>query len=101
MAGTEQVTVNGSQSDHRVYLFGGCEPALRQLLAAGRYEALLAQPHRLALQHLAEAVEHCCTASIGVALFGPADEDPVAVLQRADRAMYRAKDRSHGRASPV
>ena len=78
------------------------QPADEQAQAvACKLQALLAQPHRLALQHLAEAVEHCCTASIGVALFGPADEDPVAVLQRADRAMYRAKDRSHGRASPV
>ena len=78
------------------------QPADEQAQAvACKLQALLAQPHRLALQDLAEAVEHCCTASIGVALFGPADEDPVAVLQRADRAMYRAKDRCHGRAPPA
>jgi diguanylate cyclase (GGDEF)-like protein/PAS domain S-box-containing protein len=36
-------------------------------------------------------IEHAGSASIGVALFGPQDDSPEAVLQRADQAMYRVK----------
>ncbi len=36
-------------------------------------------------------IEHPGSASIGVAVFGPQDDSPEAVLQRADQAMYRAK----------
>jgi GNAT superfamily N-acetyltransferase len=35
MTETGQVVVNGSQSDHRVYLFGDCESALQELRTAG------------------------------------------------------------------
>jgi GGDEF domain-containing protein len=37
-------------------------------------------------------VEHRCTSSIGVALFPQPDLSAQEVLQRADAAMYRAKD---------
>jgi diguanylate cyclase (GGDEF)-like protein len=37
------------------------------------------------------------TVSIGVALFSPADLETSAILGRADRALYRAKDRGRNR----
>ncbi len=36
-------------------------------------------------------VEHCCSVSIGAALYGPNDSVQPDVLERADAAMYRAK----------
>lgn len=60
---------------------------------AEQLRVVLAEPYRL--EGPDGPIVHCCTASIGVALFGPgiaADIDPV---ERADRAMYAAKQ--HGR----
>jgi diguanylate cyclase (GGDEF)-like protein/PAS domain S-box-containing protein len=58
--------------------------------------AVLAEPYRLD-GGPAGPIEHHCTASIGVALFGPgiaADSDPI---ERADQAMYAAKQQGRNR----
>ncbi|WP_180132355.1 PAS domain S-box protein [Rhodoferax sp. BLA1] len=39
-----------------------------------------------------QAVEHHCTASIGVAVFDPSQTDQENILHHADEAMYRAKE---------
>lgn len=41
--------------------------------------------------------EHHCTASIGVTLFGKNEKSKEHILQRADRAMYQAKDLGRNR----
>jgi len=54
----------------------------------------LAQPYSLATQQIGlreRTVDHCCSASIGVALFGRHDGNQDDVLKWADAAMYRAK----------
>jgi diguanylate cyclase (GGDEF)-like protein len=42
-------------------------------------------------------VEHHCTASIGTTLFSGQDESHERILQRADAAMYRAKENGRNR----
>jgi diguanylate cyclase (GGDEF)-like protein len=60
---------------------------------AEKIRLALAQPYRLTIKHDAEApVTHCCTASIGVALFINHDASPDDVLTWADQAMYQAKN---------
>ena len=46
---------------------------------------------------LLEGREHYVTASIGIALGTPAEEDPTPMLRRADEAMYLAKQRGRAR----
>ena len=41
----------------------------------------------------ARRIEHHCSASIGVALFNPAQDDVPSAMHRADQAMYEAKGR--------
>ena len=40
----------------------------------------------------ATTVEHSCTASIGVALFGKNETSQEDILKQADMALYQAKD---------
>lgn len=47
----------------------------------------------------APRIEHQCSASIGVALFDPVQDDVPSVLRRADQAMYEAKGRGRNRVS--
>ncbi|MGP1676804.1 MAG: diguanylate cyclase domain-containing protein [Burkholderiales bacterium] len=61
---------------------------------AGKIRAALAVPYVLRVQHEGKAetgVEHQCTASIGVALFGKHEASQDNILKWADTAMYRAK----------
>ena len=54
----------------------------------------LAGPYLLTLQHQGQpdvTVEHRCSASVGVVMFGPTESDQELVLKRADSAMYKAK----------
>lgn len=54
----------------------------------------LAQPYVITLNPgttETKTVEHRCTASLGLALFGPEESDVNDVLRRADDAMYQAK----------
>jgi diguanylate cyclase (GGDEF)-like protein/PAS domain S-box-containing protein len=62
---------------------------------AEKIRACLAQPYLLSVPQddgLITQVEHRCTSSIGVALYPQPDLSAQEVLQRADAAMYRAKD---------
>ena len=60
-----------------------------------KIRAALAMPYVLELQHEGTAestIEHHCTASIGVALFGKHEASQANILKWADTAMYRAKE---------
>ena len=64
-------------------------------LIAEKIGVVLAQPYRLSLKHdgFAEVrVEHHCTASIGVVLFKNHLSSQDDILNRADTAMYEAKE---------
>jgi diguanylate cyclase (GGDEF)-like protein/PAS domain S-box-containing protein len=61
---------------------------------AKKIRTALAMPYVLKIQQEGAAettVEHQCTASIGVALFGKHEASPDSILKRADTAMYHAK----------
>jgi len=60
----------------------------------------MAGPYQLSAKHHGQPdthVEHRCSASIGVTLFGPTERDQGRVLKQADAAMYRAKDAGRNR----
>lgn len=62
---------------------------------AEKIRAAMAQPYEFNVGHEGEQetmVEHQCTASIGVALFGKHDASQDDILKWADTAMYRAKE---------
>ncbi len=62
---------------------------------AGKIRTALAVPYVLKIQRRGAAdatVEHQCTASIGVVLFGRHDTCQDNILNRADTAMYQAKE---------
>lgn len=70
------------------------ESATKGGFIAEKIHAALAKPYVLQVRHEGTAeitVEHRCTASIGVALFGKNDTSQEDVLKRADTAMYQAK----------
>lgn len=50
-----------------------------------------------ALPHADSAAGPCLTVSIGIALLGPDDESPSALLNRADKALYQAKTTGRNR----
>jgi len=55
----------------------------------------LAAPYQLTLTFEDKndlAIEHRCSASIGVAMFNHADGNQASILKRADEAMYKAKE---------
>jgi diguanylate cyclase (GGDEF)-like protein len=66
-------------------------------LVAEKIQAALFAPYRLeTCAHDGERdcntlVEHHCTVSIGLALFGPLQDEPDTILKSADAAMYKAK----------
>lgn len=62
---------------------------------AEKIRSALALPyllHPLKDENAAALIEHCCTSSIGVALFSSRDSNRDTLLKHADTAMYRAKD---------
>jgi hemerythrin-like metal-binding protein len=62
---------------------------------AEKIRTTLAVPYRLTIrtQDGAEVyVDHCCSASIGVAMFGGQDLYQEEIVKRADKAMYEAKE---------
>lgn len=64
-------------------------------IVARKIRAVLAMPYALKVRHEGAAettVEHQCTASIGLALFGKHETSQDNILKRADTAMYQAKD---------
>jgi diguanylate cyclase (GGDEF)-like protein/PAS domain S-box-containing protein len=69
--------------------------ASRTEIVAERIRAALAMSYELKIQQEGQAettVEHHCTASIGVALFGKHEASQDDILKWADAAMYQAKD---------
>jgi len=64
-------------------------------IIAEKLSAALAKPYALKVQREGRpetTVEHCCTASIGVALFSKDDASQEDILKWADKAMYQAKE---------
>jgi len=71
------------------------ESAAEAGFIAEKIRAALAKPYVLQVEHEGAAkttVEHHCTASIGVALFGKHEASEEDILKRADAAMYQAKE---------
>ena len=64
---------------------------------AEKVRTRLAEPYVLQSAPSAPAIRHECTASIGVAVFRGRDESQNAVIDRADAAMYRAKEEGRNR----
>lgn len=74
------------------------ETACEQALAiAEKIRARLAERYVLRPTLTAAPVEHDCTASIGVALFRGRDEPLDSLMERADQAMYQAKEEGRNR----
>lgn len=75
----------------------GLQPKNAQRAAlnvANKVRQVLAEPYLLAMtaeDGSTHTVEHHCSASLGLTLFGPNDHNVDAVLKRADDAMYQAK----------
>jgi diguanylate cyclase (GGDEF)-like protein/PAS domain S-box-containing protein len=68
--------------------------ALQARIIAEKISETIALPYRLALRHEVSgdtAIEHVCTASIGVTLFINDDASHDDILKQADTAMYQAK----------
>ncbi len=81
-----------------------CELGTQQDEAAAQVAAIaekirnrLAEPYVLQAAPSAPAIRHQCTASIGVAVFQGRDESQNAVIDRADAAMYQAKEEGRNR----
>ncbi|HAJ11814.1 MAG TPA: diguanylate cyclase, partial [Comamonadaceae bacterium] len=81
-----------------------CELDTKQHEAAAQATAIaekiltrLADPYVLHAAPTAPAIEHRCTASIGVAVFHGRDESQNSVIDRADAAMYQAKEDGRNR----
>ena len=73
------------------------EAAARAGSIAEKLSATLAKPYVLKVRREGNdeiEVEHSCTASIGVALFGKDDTSQEDILKWADTAMYQAKEES-------
>lgn len=67
---------------------------------AEKIRASLAEPYSFTLgsaAHSSRTVKHQCSSSIGVVLMAPDSVDPEALLQRADAAMYQAKEQGRNR----
>jgi len=63
-------------------------------MVAEKIRAMLAEPFVLNVERedrITSAVEHYCSASIGVAMFNDQDNDLDSIINHADRAMYQAK----------
>ncbi|MEN9315976.1 MAG: hypothetical protein RIS35_2369 [Pseudomonadota bacterium] len=74
----------------------GRDPTLARAQAAvvaEKLRAVLAEPYRLGVVRagVGAVVEHRCTATVGVVVFSGDDNDPDELVDRADAAMYQAK----------
>ena len=73
------------------------EAAEQAVAIAEKVRTRLAEPYVLQSAPSAPTIRHECTASIGVAVFRGRDESQNAVIDRADAAMYRAKEEGRNR----
>ena len=73
------------------------EARVQAIAVAEKIRARLADPYVLRPAPAAPAIEHDCTASIGVALFHGRDEILDNLMERADQAMYQAKEDGRNR----
>ncbi|MBJ2165790.1 diguanylate cyclase [Acidovorax sp. IB03] len=73
------------------------EAAEQAVAIAEKIRTRLAEPYVLQSAPSAPSIRHECTASIGVAVFRGRDESQNAVIDRADAAMYRAKEEGRNR----
>ena len=62
------------------------------LAVAEKIRLRLAECYRLGLTPEAALIEHWCTASIGVCLFLDREQSLDTVMDKADHAMYQAKE---------
>ena len=96
----EMDTVARFGGDEFVVLIGDlatdkAESRSQAVILAEKIRSALAMPYVLEIQHEGSAetaVEHQCTVSIGVALFGKHETSQDTILGWADAAMYRAKE---------
>ena len=73
------------------------EAAAQVAAVAEKIRTRLAEPYVLQAAPSAPAIRHQCTTSIGVAVFQGRDESQNAVIDRADAAMYQAKEEGRNR----
>ncbi|MBO0943001.1 diguanylate cyclase [Acidovorax temperans] len=73
------------------------EAAEQAVAIAEKARTRLAEPYVLQSAPSAPSIRHECTASIGVAVFRGRDESQNTVIDRADAAMYRAKEEGRNR----
>ena len=64
---------------------------------AEKIRAALAKPYLLSSPNAHETLEHHCSASIGVVLFGKQHQSIEGLLKWADAAMYRSKEDGRNR----
>lgn len=71
------------------------ESAVQARIVAEKIRAALSEVYRISVMHESApplAIEHHCSASIGVAMFIDHEGRPENILKQADEAMYRAKE---------
>ena len=73
------------------------EATEQAVAVADKIRLCLAELYVLKTAPSAPAIGHHCTASIGVAIFHGRDESQNAVIDRADTAMYQAKEEGRNR----
>lgn len=73
------------------------DAAAQAAAVAEKIRACLSAPYVLRPTPSGPAIEHHCTASIGVAIFHGRAESPASVIERADAAMYQAKQEGRNR----
>jgi diguanylate cyclase (GGDEF)-like protein len=96
----EMDTVARFGGDEFVVMLGELETDRAQSITqaaavAEKIRTSIAAPYQLTVTHAGQAdtlVEHHCSASIGVVVFTNHEASLADILQRADAAMYRAKD---------
>ena len=92
-------TVSRFGGDEFVVLLGDLarqedESTAQARIIAEKFRGALAEPYLLTAKREGQAgieIEHRCTASIGVVVFGSQNQNAEEVLRRADLAMYQAK----------
>ncbi len=71
------------------------ESVIKAASVAEKIRATLAEPYLIQVRHKGKAeaaIEHRCTASIGVVMFINHDSSPEEVIRCADKAMYQSKE---------